>query len=70
MAIFFVASGFCFSQNNVRDFDSLLKYWIKLVKRLWLPYVVYNTVLLPFHNTLVQHSLIPGEIKQFGEFVK
>lgn len=70
MAIFFVASGYCFNRKHTESLKKIFEYIVVLIRRLWVPYVVYNTLLLLLHNALVRGCLIPGEYKTFSEMAR
>ena len=40
MAVFIIASGYCFRDNHVKDFKHFVQFVIKKIRSLWLPYVL------------------------------
>lgn len=54
MAVFFMASGYCFDAKKIQSCDSLWEYVVKKLRSLWLPYVIFNTFGWMFYNTFIQ----------------
>lgn len=50
MSIFFIISGFCHSEVYSENFNSVLLFFKKRLKSLYVPYVCFNLVLLSLHN--------------------
>lgn len=44
---FFLVSGYFF---NIKENESFDKYFVKLCKRLWVPYISYNFFFIILHN--------------------
>ena len=44
MALFFILSGFCYKTEHTDSFNGLLRYFDKKVIRLYVPYVIFNTI--------------------------
>lgn len=62
MAIFFVASGFCFKTN---DSDSLSNYLIFLKKKflsLWFPYIIWTSIFSLLHNVFISLNIYTDNI--------
>lgn len=57
MAVFFIASGYCWNENNVETLDGLQNYFIKKIKGLYLPYVIYNSIFELFYNILIDLNI-------------
>lgn len=58
MPLFFIASGYCFSQRNL-DNPRLFVY--KKIKGIWWPYVKWSLVYLVLHNIFFQLNLYNGQ---------
>lgn len=58
MPLFFIASGYCFSQRNL-DNPRLFVY--KKIKGIWWPYVKWSLVFLVLHNIFFQLNLYNGQ---------
>ncbi len=54
MAVFFMASGYCFDAKKIQSSDNLWEYALKKLRSLWLPYVIFNTLGWIFYNTFIQ----------------
>lgn len=57
MPLFFFCSGLTF--NNSTDLKNFI---IKKIKKLYLPYILFNTILLTFHNIFVELQMIEGRM--------
>ena len=53
MAVFFIASGYLWNRNKAADFSGFRKYAAGKLKTLWLPFVLFNGILLLLNNVLV-----------------
>lgn len=54
MAIFFMASGYCWNKKNSASIVTCKKYIFRKFKTLYLPYVVYNGIFLLLNNVLIK----------------
>lgn len=54
MAVFFMASGYCFDAKKIQSCDNLWEYALKKLRSLWFPYVIFNTLGWIFYNTFIQ----------------
>lgn len=54
VAIFFIASGYCYNPDYSRDLHSVLSFVTKKFKTLWFPYVLWNSVFVLLHNVFVK----------------
>ncbi len=50
MALFFIAAGYCYNVSYSKDLSSLFNLVKKRMKSLYIPYVLYMTVFVIFHN--------------------
>lgn len=55
MAIFIFCSGFCFKEISLSDKPS--KYLIKKIKALYLPYVLFNGLMILLNNFFVSLNI-------------
>ena len=62
MAVFFMASGFCFKEDSVKDGKSYLRFFWKKVKSLYIPYVLFNVACLLLNNVFVSLNLYGQEM--------
>lgn len=62
MAVFFMASGFCFKEDSVKDGKSYLRFIWKKVKSLYIPYVLFNVACLLLNNVFVSLNLYGQEM--------
>lgn len=54
MAIFFIASGYCFKETNSDNFQNLRKFFSRKVQTLWLPYVLWTSIYSLLHNIFIK----------------
>lgn len=65
MAIFFMASGYCFYAHNSDDGLHVLKFTIRKVKGLWLPYVLSMGAYSILHNFFIQLNVYTSNASIF-----
>ena len=53
MAIFFMASGFCFKSQSSDNIETTIKFIKRRFITLWLPYVVWTALLSLFHHVFI-----------------
>lgn len=54
MPLFFIMSGYCFKQKYLSDFKT---YFLRRIKGIYLPFVLYSLIFLSFHNVFVNWHL-------------
>ncbi len=54
MAIFFIASGYCFNVSKSDSYDSMLKFIKSKFKTLWFPYVLWTTIFSLLNNLFIR----------------
>ncbi len=59
MAIFFIASGYCWNNSNVYVADRRKAFLKKRTIRLYIPFLLFNTVLIILNNLFVKISIYP-----------
>lgn len=57
MAIFFIASGYCYKSTNSDNFSSLKKFVIRKLKTLWLPYILWTAIYSFSHNLFIMTNV-------------
>ena len=62
MALFFMASGYVWNDDKVKDVSSLKKVLLSRVRGLWLPYTVGNGIFTLLNNVFVWLGLYPAEL--------
>lgn len=70
MAIFFMASGYCFSASNSETMQSVFNFVKRKFKGLWFPYVLWMAVFTLLHNVFVKigiYSPAPWSISEIGK---
>lgn len=50
MPLFFMTSGYLFNRSKVNTLDGLKNFIIRKIKSLWLPYVIWNGLMLVLQN--------------------
>lgn len=54
MAIFFIVSGYCWNNSKVQDFKSLMKYVLRKLKTLYIPFVLFNGACVLLNNFFIK----------------
>jgi fucose 4-O-acetylase-like acetyltransferase len=70
MAIFFMASGYCFNASNSETMQDVLSFVKRKFKGLWFPYVLWMTVFSLLHNVFIKtgiYSPDPWPISEIGQ---
>lgn len=70
MAIFFMASGYCFNESNSETMQDVLSFVKRKFKGLWFPYVLWTAVFSLLHNVFIKtgiYSLDPWSISEIGK---
>ena len=63
MAIFFMASGFCFKSSNSDSLQNALKFIGRKIKSLWLPYVLWTTIFTLLHNAFIKVGIYTADLR-------
>ena len=69
MPIFFIASGYLFSDNRVTTIKGIASYFKRKLTSLWLPYVKWNVLFIFLNNIFVESHLYPGNCLTINEMV-
>ena len=70
MAIFFMASGYCFNASNSETMQDVLSFVKRKFKGLWFPYVLWTAVFSLLHNVFIKtgiYSPDPCSISEIGK---
>ena len=70
MAIFFMASGYCFNASNSETVQSVLSFVKRKFKGLWFPYVLWTAVFSLLHNVFIKIGIYSPEPWSVSEIVK
>ncbi|MGN1363291.1 MAG: hypothetical protein ACI4VU_06270, partial [Methanobrevibacter sp.] len=54
---FFMASGFCFKNDNSNDFRGLLIFVKRRFLSLWVPFIIWTSIFSLLHNTFISLNL-------------
>lgn len=57
LAIFFIVSGYFFNEDYVKDKESLKRYIIKKIKRLYIPFAIGNIICILLNNFFINVNL-------------
>lgn len=57
MAIFFIASGFCFKSDSSNNFRNVLIFLKRRFLSLWLPYIIWTSIFSLLHNVFISLNL-------------
>ena len=67
LIIFFILSGYFFKEEYVKDKESLKKFIILKIKRLYVPFVIGNIICVLLNNTFISLNLYDNiNHKYFG----
>ncbi len=61
MAIFFMASGYCWKRENAANWRSVTDYIIRRIKTLYVPYVLFNSAMILLNNAFIRISLLTND---------
>ena len=62
MALFFIISGWCFSDKNIADVKSVVGFAVRKIKTLYLPYVLFNIVGCLLHNFFIRINIYTDNV--------
>lgn len=65
MAIFFIASGFVFKSNSSDSIRDVFKAILSKIKRLWVPYFVWNMLFVLLHNLFITVNVYTDDPRIF-----
>ena len=54
MAIFFIASGYCYKEKNAESWRGLGHFLWRRIVTLWFPYVLWTTIYTALHNVFIR----------------
>ena len=57
VGLFFIASGYCFKEKNSDDLSGVGRFFVKRVKQLYVPFVLWNLGYLCLHNLLCEINI-------------
>lgn len=69
MPIFFISSGYLFSENRVTTIKGIVSYFKRKLTSLWLPYVKWNVLFICLNNIFVKNYLYSGNYLTINEMV-
>ena len=58
MGVFFIISGYFFSEKNYKSYDNLKTFIKRKVKSLYLPFIIINLFCILFHNFFIHINLL------------
>lgn len=74
MAIFFIASGYCFNGKHSASISTFLKFLKRKFKSLWFPYVLWMTIFSLLNNFFIKINIYTDNPKLLdylsGQFIK
>lgn len=62
MAIFFIASGYCFDEKRVETIGDVCRYVLKKIKTLWIPFFAYETIFVLLHNFFIRINVYTDNV--------
>lgn len=57
MAVFYIASGYLFDTNKISDKKLLLRFAVRKLKTLYIPFVVYNSIFILLNNIFIKLNI-------------
>ena len=69
MAVFFIASGFFFKAENASSLRLLGQSFLKKVKEIWVPYIIWNTIFILLNNVFIRINVYTDN-PALGEYVE
>lgn len=69
MAMFFIIAGYCFKDEYIKDKIGLLKLLKNRLKSLYLPCLLFNSMIVLFHNFFLKIHFIDGFIYNGKEII-
>lgn len=57
MALFFILSGYCFSDTHIKNINSMLFFILRKIKGLYIPFVLFNVVCVLLQNFLIHINI-------------
>ncbi|WP_334427346.1 MULTISPECIES: acyltransferase family protein [unclassified Levilactobacillus] len=70
MAIFFMASGYCFNASNSETMQDVLSFVKRKFKGLWFPYVLWTAVFSLLHNVFIKTGIYSPDPWSISEIEK
>lgn len=65
MAVFFIASGYCFDYHKVLSLRKYCQYFLRKVKTLYCPFVIGSVVFMLMQNTLIEHGFYSSDVQPY-----
>lgn len=57
MAVFFIASGFCYKSSSSDSIKAVSKVFLSKIKSLWLPFFIWSTIYILLHNFFLKINI-------------
>lgn len=61
MAIFFIASGYCYKSSASDSISSVGRFIWRKIKTLWFPYVLWTAIFVLLHNVLIKVNIYTND---------
>ncbi len=61
MAIFFIASGYCYKEQNSSSIKEVKAYVLRKMKNLWIPYVIWTSIYTLLHNLFLKLNIYSND---------
>ena len=66
VAVFFMTAGYCNNEKYSSSLLSFIELFIKRVKSLWVPYMIYNLIFLLFQNILIKFHIYTDDYQSLS----
>lgn len=63
MSLFFILSGWCFNDRHIENLHEFRLFIIKKIKKLYIPFVVFNGLLVLLQNMLIYFNIYTNNPK-------
>jgi len=64
MAVFFIASGFCFKSRSASSLRNLLLTIVKKLRQIWLPFFIWNSIFALLNNFFIRINVYTDQAAQ------
>jgi len=61
MAVFFIASGFCFKSRSASSLRNLLLTIVKKLRQIWLPFFIWNSIFALLNNFFIRINVYTAQ---------
>lgn len=63
MALFFIASGYLYNGNKIKNFEKLFIFIIRKIQNLWIPYFSFTVIYILLNNIFIKINIYTNDSK-------